>query len=103
MLRAIPHPIDEVDHSGVRATPARKSCDSGFRPILEDELFSLTPADFLCYSYGMPQDVTYSPASPERARREIAARQTSAALGYEQKSLGAGVTPSDNGCHSTVP
>jgi hypothetical protein len=42
---------------------------------LGDERFSLTPADFLCYHYGMDQDAPNSPARPKssdaRFRRKL--------------------------------
>jgi len=42
----------------------------GFSPDFGDELFSLTPADLVCYAYGMDsrQDAPYSPASPKIGR-----------------------------------
>jgi len=44
-------------------------------PLFRDELFSLTPADLLCYPYAMVnrQDATYSPRSPESGRHLLPA------------------------------
>jgi len=47
----------------------------GFSPDFGDELFSLPPADLMCYAYGMDssQDAPYSPAAPKIGRCPLAA------------------------------
>jgi len=48
---------------------------SRLSPLSRDELFSLTPADLLCYAYAMVnrQDASYSPRSPESGRHLLPA------------------------------
>jgi|GEM_PF-1818110 len=56
-------------------SPRAHLCESGFRAGFGDELFSLTPADFVCYAYDMDnrRNATHSPGSTEIGRRPLAA------------------------------